>query len=83
MLLRDVARIELARTSGGGGRAERRGRGERHRLQRFGQNALDVIANVKQKIEEIAPSLPEDVRIETVYDRSELIKRAIETPNAR
>ena len=27
-------------------------------LQRYGQNALDVIANVKEKIAEIAPSLP-------------------------
>ena len=48
-------------------------------LQRFGQNALDVIDNVKAKLAEIAPSLPEGVRIETVYDRSELIQRAIDT----
>ena len=48
-------------------------------LQRFGQNALDVIDNAKAKIKEIAASLPEGVRIETVYDRSELIHRAIDT----
>ncbi len=81
VLLRDVAHVEL-------GPDERRGLTELNgegevvsgiALQRYGQNALDVIANVKEKITEIAPSLPEDVRIETVYDRSELIKRAIDT----
>jgi Cu(I)/Ag(I) efflux system membrane protein CusA/SilA len=81
VLLRDVARVEL-------GPDERRGLTELNgegevvsgiALQRYGQNALDVIANVKEKIAEIAPSIPEDVRIEAVYDRSDLIKRAIET----
>jgi len=48
-------------------------------LQRFGQNALDVIDNAKAKVKEIAAGLPEGVRIETVYDRSELIHRAIDT----
>ena len=81
VLLRDVARIEL-------GPDERRGVTELDgegevvggiALQRFGQNALDVIDNAKAKIKEIAASLPEGVRIETVYDRSELIHRAIDT----
>ena len=81
VLLRDVARIELAPDERRG-LTELNGEGEVVSgivLQRFGQNALDVIANVKKKIEEITPSLPEDVRIVTVYDRSDLIKRAIET----
>ena len=81
VLLRDVARIEL-------GPDERRGVTELNgegevvggiALQRFGQNALDVIDNTKAKIKEISSSLPEGVRIETVYDRSELIHRAIDT----
>jgi len=81
VLLRDVARIEL-------GPDERRGVTELDgegevvggiALQRFGQNALDFIDNAKAKIKEIAAGLPEGVRIETVYDRSELIHRAIET----
>ena len=81
VLLRDVARVEL-------GPDERRGLTELNgegevvsgiAVQRYGGNALDVIANVKDKIDEIAPSLPEDVTIETVYDRSDLIHRAIET----
>ena len=81
VLLRDVARIEL-------GPDERRGVSELDgegeavggiALQRFGQNALDVIDNVKAKLKDIAAGLPEGVRIETVYDRSELIHRAIAT----
>ena len=46
-------------------------------MARYGQNALEVIANVKDKIAEVASGLPEGVRIATVYDRSDLIHRAI------
>lgn len=46
---------------------------------RHGENALNVIERVKAKIEEIKPSLPEGVEIVTTYDRSDLIKRAIDT----
>ena len=48
-------------------------------MSRFGQNALDVIHNVKAKIAEVGAGLPEGVSIQTVYDRSELIERAIAT----
>ncbi len=48
-------------------------------LQRFGANALTVIENVKARLAEIAPSLPKEVEIVPVYDRSELIGRAIKT----
>jgi copper/silver efflux system protein len=81
VLLRDVARIELGPDERRGV-AELDGEGEAAGgivLQRFGQNALEVIANVKAKVKEIAAGLPEGVRIETVYDRSELIHRAIDT----
>src|SRR5205085_1588426 len=47
--------------------------------QRFGENALSVIRNVKDRLIEIAPSLPHGVSIESVYDRSQLIYRAIDT----
>jgi Cu(I)/Ag(I) efflux system membrane protein CusA/SilA len=47
-------------------------------MARFGQNALDVIANVKAKIEELLPGLPEGTEIVPVYDRSKLIERAID-----
>ena len=47
-------------------------------VMRHGQNALDVIERVKAKIREIEPGLPPGVKILTVYDRSDLILRAIE-----
>jgi Cu(I)/Ag(I) efflux system membrane protein CusA/SilA len=81
ILIRDVARVEL-------GPDERRGLSELDgegeavggiAVQRFGQNALDVIDHVKAKLGEIADGLPEGVRIAAVYDRSELIHRAIAT----
>ena len=79
VLLRDVARVEI-------GPDERRGLTELNGegevvsgivMARYGQNALEVIGNIKGKIAEIASGLPEGVTIETVYDRSELILRAI------
>ncbi|MDO8608156.1 MAG: CusA/CzcA family heavy metal efflux RND transporter, partial [Phaeospirillum sp.] len=81
VLLRDVARVEL-------GPDERRGLTELNGegevvsgivLQRFGQNALDVIERVKAKIAEVSSGLPEGVTIKAVYDRSDLILRAVET----
>ncbi|MDO8596370.1 MAG: CusA/CzcA family heavy metal efflux RND transporter, partial [Sulfuricaulis sp.] len=80
VLLKDVARIEL-------GPDERRGITELNgegevvagiAMARYGQNALDVIGNLKAKIAEIASGLPQGVSIEPVYDRSDLIHRAID-----
>src|SRR5882672_1168354 len=48
-------------------------------VMRYGENALRVIDGVKQKLEEIKPSLPEGVELVTTYDRSQLIKRSIAT----
>jgi copper/silver efflux system protein len=48
-------------------------------VMRYGQNALQVIDNVKRKIEELKQGLPEDVKINIAYDRSSLIIRAIDT----
>jgi copper/silver efflux system protein len=81
VLLRDIARVEL-------GPDERRGLTELNGegevvsgivMARYGQNALEVIRNVKDKIAEISAGLPDGVKILTVYDRSELIHRAIAT----
>ena len=46
-------------------------------VMRFGQNALTTIENVKQRLKDITPGLPPGVVIRPVYDRSELIERAI------
>jgi copper/silver efflux system protein len=83
VLLRDLARVEI-------GPGERRGLTELNGegevaagivLQREGENALDVIRSVKQKIAELTPALPQGVKILPVYDRSSLIYRAIDTLN--
>jgi len=47
---------------------------------RFGENVLNVIERVKDKINKnIAPSLPKGVKLVTTYDRSDLIMRSIDT----
>ncbi len=81
VLVRDIARVELAPDERRG-LTELNGEGEvvsGIAMARHGQNALEVIHNLKAKIAEISPGLPEDVSIEAVYDRSDLIHRAIDT----
>ncbi|MFZ4540004.1 efflux RND transporter permease subunit, partial [Propionivibrio sp.] len=81
VLIRDIARVELAPDERRG-LTELNGEGEvvsGIAMARYGENALEVISNLKAKIAEIGPGLPEGVTVETVYDRSELIHRAIET----
>jgi len=71
VLLKDVARVELVPDERRG-LAELNGEGEvvsGIAVQRFGENALSVIQNTKDQLAEIAPSLPEGVSVETVYDR--------------
>ena len=79
--VRDVARVEL-------GPEERRGLTELNgegevvsgiAVARFGANALEVIHNLKARLDELQAGLPEGVTLQTVYDRSELIHRAIDT----
>ncbi len=79
--LRDVARVELVPDERRGV-TELNGEGEvvsGVAVQRYGQNALTVIDAVKARIAEIKSSLPDGTEIIPVYDRSELIHRAIET----
>ncbi|MBE0656700.1 MAG: efflux RND transporter permease subunit [Bryobacteraceae bacterium] len=47
-------------------------------VMRQGENALDVIERVKDKIRQLEPGLPAGVKIVTAYDRSELILKSIE-----
>jgi Cu(I)/Ag(I) efflux system membrane protein CusA/SilA len=64
------------------GVAELDGRGETVGgivVMRYGENALRVIERLKAKFAELKGSLPEGVRIVPVYDRSDLIHRAIDT----
>jgi len=81
VLIRDIARVEMTPDERRG-LTELNGEGEvvsGIAMARYGQNALEVISNLKAKIAEIGPGLPEGVTVQTVYDRSELINRAIDT----
>jgi len=80
IFLDDVANIdvgpELRR-----GLAEWNGEGETVGgiiVMRYGENALEVINRVKERLDELQSSLPEGVEIVTAYDRSDLINAAID-----
>jgi len=80
----DVARVELVPDERRG-IAELNGEGEVASgiaVQRYGADTLAVIDGVKAQLSEAAESLPEGVNIVSVYDRSELIERAIDTLKA-
>jgi len=78
--LQDVAHVhlgpELRR-----GVAELNGEGEVAGgvvIMRYGENAMAVIERVRAKLEELKPGLPEGVEIVPVYDRGDLITRAVD-----
>ncbi len=48
-------------------------------VMRYGENALDVIHAVKERLGDIERSLPDGVEIVVTYDRSGLIEASIET----
>ena len=48
-------------------------------VMRQGQNALTVVDAAKERLDEVAATLPDTVRVEIVYDRTELIDAAVET----
>ncbi len=80
VLVRDIGRVELVPDERRGV-TELNGEGEvvaGIAMARYGQNALEVIHNVKTKLNELGSGLPPGVTVKTVYDRSELIHRAIE-----
>ncbi len=79
--LRDVAEIQLGPEIRRG-IAELDGRGEVAAgivIMRHGENAMNVIRRVKERLKAIEPTLPQGVKIVTTYDRSELIERSIKT----
>src|SRR4029453_1636124 len=47
-------------------------------VMRQGQNAVDVIDRVKERIRQIEPGMPPGMEIVPIYDRSSLIRRAID-----
>ncbi|RRQ24329.1 efflux RND transporter permease subunit [Guyparkeria sp. SCN-R1] len=77
--VRDLGRVEV-------GPAERRGIAELDGkgevvggivVMRHGENAREVIAAVKEKLEDVKSGLPEGVEVLTTYDRSGVIERAV------
>ena len=46
-------------------------------VMRYGENADEVIGNVKKKMEEVAKGFPQGVKFNVIYDRSELIQESI------
>ncbi|WP_374972425.1 efflux RND transporter permease subunit [Spongiibacter marinus] len=50
-------------------------------IMRFGENALATIQAVRAKLEELKAGLPEGVEIVPVYDRGDLIERAVKSLN--
>lgn len=82
IFLRDVAHVQLGPDIRRG-LVDLDGRGEVTGgivVVRFGENVLNVIERVKEKIaREIQPSLPPGVKVVTTYDRSDLIHRSINT----
>ena len=80
LLLRDVADIRVGPQMRRG-IAELDGEGEVTGavvVMRYGENAQQTIAGVKQKLATLKDSLPEGVEVVTVYDRSDLITRAVD-----
>src|SRR2546425_3996793 len=81
ILISDVARVELGPDMRRGV-AEFNGEGEVTGgivVVRYGQNVMNVIQAVKEKIEEVRTGLPKGVDVVVTYDRSDLIERSIET----
>jgi cobalt-zinc-cadmium resistance protein CzcA len=48
-------------------------------LARVGTNAADVVAAVKKKVAIAQSALPKDVKIKPVYERTELVEKAVST----
>ncbi len=45
----------------------------------MGENSAEVTRALKDKLMEVGKSLPEDVRVEVLYDRTELVDKVIQT----
>jgi len=77
--VRDVGRVQIGPDIRRGV-ADKNGRGDVVTgivVMRHGENALQVIGNVKTRIVEIERGLPEGVRVVDAYDRAPLIRAAI------
>lgn len=79
LLISDIANVQMSGETRLG-MFDQDGEGERVGgivVMRYGENADEVIAKVKEKMLEVAKGLPEGVKFDIVYDRGELIKESI------
>ncbi len=79
VVIGDVAHVQIGPEIRRG-LAELNGEGETAAgivILRAGENALEVISRVKQRLRELRPSLPKGVEVVPAYDRSKLIRRAV------
>jgi len=77
----DVAQVRLSSLTRYGG-VTQDGKGEAVEglvLGLKGANAQQVVALVKKRLKEIAPTLPKGVSVNAFYDRSSLVERAVGT----
>ncbi len=81
VLLGDVAHIGIGAEARRGA-ADLDGEGEATGgivVMRYGANALDTVQAVKKRLDEIKSGLPEGVELVVTYDRTRLIRSAIDT----
>ncbi|HBB7078051.1 CusA/CzcA family heavy metal efflux RND transporter [Legionella pneumophila serogroup 1] len=81
ILLRDVATVQLG-SDMRRGVVDINGEGEAVGgivIMRYGEDVLQVIGRIKEKLKELATAIPEGIKMVTVYDRSHLIREAIST----
>lgn len=81
IFIRDVADVRLAPMLRQGA-VTRDGRGECVTgivMLLMGENARTVVDNVKERVEQIQKTLPEGVYIDVFYDRTDLVRKTIQT----
>lgn len=79
ILLKDIATIQIGPQMRRG-ISELNGQGEAVGgiiVMRYGKNALETIEGVKTKLKELQQGLPKGIEIVPVYDRSQVIERAV------
>lgn len=81
LLVKDVAEVTIAPLVRHGA-VTRDGRGEAVTglvMMLFGENSREVVAHVKERIDDLKNALPPGVKIELIYDRAALIDRTLHT----
>ncbi|MEQ1649063.1 MAG: CusA/CzcA family heavy metal efflux RND transporter [Hyphomicrobiaceae bacterium] len=79
--LRDVATVQIGSLTRYGA-VTKDGQGEAVQglvLSLRGADASTLVQSIRQRLEDLKPSLPDGVRLEPFYDRSDLIQRAVGT----